>query len=58
MWIAEVARVLRDRLGAASALVPTRQLPDLLVRLASRTDPSLRMVVAELGNAYRAGAER
>jgi hypothetical protein len=46
------------RLGSASALVPARQLPDLLVRLASRADPSLRMVVAELGNAYRAGAER
>lgn len=58
MWIAEIARVLRDRLGAAGARVPTRQLPDLLVRLASRADPSLRPLVPDLGNVYRASAEK
>ena len=58
MWIADVARVLRDRLGAAGARVPARELPDLLVRLASRADPSLRGYVPELGKVKRASAEK
>jgi nucleoside-diphosphate-sugar epimerase len=58
MWVAEVARVLRDRLGQAAARVPTRQVPDLLVRLASRVDPSLRGYVPELGRVKRASAAK
>ncbi|MEU0463820.1 aldehyde reductase [Amycolatopsis sp. NPDC006131] len=55
LWIADIARVLRDRLGAR---VPTREAPDLLVRLASRADPALRGHVHELGKVKRASAEK
>ena len=55
MWISEVARLLRDRLGVR---VPTRALPDLLVRLASRADPSLRGLLPELGKVKKASAEK
>jgi dihydroflavonol-4-reductase len=55
MWAAEVGRVLRDRLGAR---VTTRQLPDLLVRLASRADPTVRAFVPDLGNIYKTTAEK
>lgn len=55
LWVADIARVLRDRLGAR---VPTREAPDLLVRLASRADPSLRAVVHDLGKVKRASAEK
>ncbi|MFD2421843.1 SDR family oxidoreductase [Amycolatopsis pigmentata] len=55
LWIADIARVLRDRLGAR---VPLRQAPNLLVRLASRTDPSLRGAVHDLGKVKRASSEK
>ena len=54
MWIADVAQVLRDRLGAAGARVPTRRLPDFVVRLA----PSLRSFVPELGKTKIASADK
>lgn len=50
----EIARVLRDRLGDAGRKVPTRQLPDFLVRLASFRDRALRQIVPELGKARNA----
>jgi nucleoside-diphosphate-sugar epimerase len=37
-----VGKVLRDRLRAAAGKVPTRQLPDLVVRLGAIIDPQLR----------------
>ncbi|TCO65603.1 NAD-dependent epimerase/dehydratase family protein [Actinocrispum wychmicini] len=49
LWIAEVADVLRARLGPAAAKVPTRRLPDIAVRLAAKFDSELKQVVGELG---------
>jgi dihydroflavonol-4-reductase len=49
LWIGEVAEILRDRLGAAGAKVPTRTVPNLLVRGMARFDPGLRSVVGDLG---------
>jgi nucleoside-diphosphate-sugar epimerase len=54
MTIAEIAQVLRARLGQAAARVPTRVLPDWLVRLASLADSSLKPLVPELGRTKRA----
>jgi dihydroflavonol-4-reductase len=48
-WMAEVAAVLRDRLGPAAAKVPKRGVPDLLVRALGVFDPSIRSVVGQLG---------
>ena len=45
----EIARVLKARMGKAAARVPTRVLPDWMVRLASLFDPSIAQVVPELG---------
>jgi nucleoside-diphosphate-sugar epimerase len=55
MRAAEVGRVLRDRLGAR---VTTRELPDLLVRLASRADPAVRAFVSDLGKVHRTNSEK
>lgn len=55
LWASDVARVLRDRLGVR---VPTRALPDLLVRLASRADPTLRGFLPELGKVKKSSAEK
>jgi len=48
--IVEIAQILRDQLGADARKVPTRKLPDLLVRLAALFDPLIKTVVGELGS--------
>ncbi|MBX3067237.1 MAG: aldehyde reductase [Cryobacterium sp.] len=50
MLIPDVARILREDLGAAANRVPKLVLPDLLVKLAAVFDPSLKDVADRLGN--------
>ncbi|HTW46472.1 MAG TPA: aldehyde reductase [Acidobacteriaceae bacterium] len=47
--IVEIAKILRDRLGDAASRVPTREIPDFLVRLAALRDPPVRQILPELG---------
>ena len=49
MSILEMARVLKSRMGAVAGRVPTRQLPDWLVRIAAFWDPAVRQILPELG---------
>jgi dihydroflavonol-4-reductase len=49
MKIVDIAQLLKRELGAQAARVPTRRLPDWVVRLAARFDPLLRTAVGELG---------
>ncbi len=49
MWFREVAEVLKCRLGAQAKRVPTRGLPDFLLRLSALFDPTVKMVIPELG---------
>jgi dihydroflavonol-4-reductase len=52
MWLADVATLLREELGARASRVPRRVAPDALVRLLARFDRSLRPVLGELGQEY------
>jgi nucleoside-diphosphate-sugar epimerase len=54
----EIAGMLRKRLGAAARRVPTRQLPNWLVRLAALWDPAVKQVVPELGKQKNATNEK
>ncbi len=54
MWMIEIARVLKARMGAAAKRVPTRELPNWLVRLASLRDPAIKQIIPELGKAKNA----
>jgi nucleoside-diphosphate-sugar epimerase len=54
MTVAEIAAVLRERMGADASKVPTRMLPNWLVRLVSRFDSSVRQIVPELGTVKQA----
>lgn len=45
----EVARILKARLGAKARKVPSRTLPDFLVRISAMFDPLVRQVIGELG---------
>jgi nucleoside-diphosphate-sugar epimerase len=49
MSILEIAKVLKRRMGEAAKRVPTRQLPNWLVRLAALRDPAVRQILPELG---------
>ena len=49
LWMAEVAAVLRERLGDDARKVPTRTAPDLLIRAMGIFDRSVRSVVGDLG---------
>jgi nucleoside-diphosphate-sugar epimerase len=58
MWMSEVAAVLRDRLGEDAAKVPTRTVPNLLVRAMAIFDPSVRSVVGQLGKRTALSSEK
>jgi nucleoside-diphosphate-sugar epimerase len=49
LWLSEVAEILRAELGSAAAKVPTRMLPNALVRLAALGNASLKQVRGDLG---------
>lgn len=49
MWLADVARTLRAEMGPSARKVPTRNLPDWLVRLFALVDPQVKLVLPELG---------
>jgi dihydroflavonol-4-reductase len=61
MWMVEVARILKRRMGAAAARVPTRELPNWLISLLALQNPAMKSLVPFLGkvmNATSAKAER
>ncbi|HUC07930.1 MAG TPA: aldehyde reductase [Solirubrobacterales bacterium] len=49
LWMAEVAAVLRRELGADASKVPTRGVPNLLVRAMALFDPGIRSITNQLG---------
>jgi nucleoside-diphosphate-sugar epimerase len=58
MSILDIAKVLKARTGASAKRVPTRQLPDWLVRLAALRDPAVKLILPELGKKKNATHEK
>ncbi|WP_224372294.1 SDR family oxidoreductase [Hyalangium versicolor] len=58
MWMADVAKVLRLRMGTAASQVPTRVLPNWLVRLMALGNPALKGIVPLLGVNMNATSEK
>ncbi len=58
MWIVEIAQVLKARMGDAAKRIPTRQLPNWLVRLAALKDPAVKQIIPELGKWKNATSEK
>ncbi len=54
--MAEVAAILRSAMPLEARKVPTRRLPDWIVRFAAKFNPLIRQVVGELGNVRDASA--
>lgn len=57
-WMREMAADLRAGLGPAGSRVPTRQLPDFLVRFTALFDPSLRSITVSLGRRNRHSTDK
>jgi dihydroflavonol-4-reductase len=58
LWLSDVARILRERLGPRAAKVPTRRVPNFMVRAAARFDPELRQIVGQLGKRSEFSSEK
>jgi len=54
----DIGLVLKRRMGAAGSKVPTREMPDWLVRLAARFNPTARAALPELGKYKNATNEK
>lgn len=52
LWMAEVAKILRAQLGEGARRVPTRRLPDFLLRLGALLDPALKSITPMLGHRH------
>jgi len=58
MSMLDIAKVIKRRMGASAKRVPTRQLPDWLVRLAALRDPAVKLILPELGKMKNATNEK
>jgi nucleoside-diphosphate-sugar epimerase len=58
IWIRDIAKVLKERMGEAGKKVPTRQLPNWLVRLAALRDPLVKQILPELGKQKNGSNEK
>jgi nucleoside-diphosphate-sugar epimerase len=58
MWMPDLAKVLRERLGEQAAKVPKRTAPDFVIRAMSRFDPSIRSFVGDLGKRQWLSSEK
>lgn len=54
----DVAMVLRNRMGTDARKVPTRQLPNWLMRVVALFDPAARLILPELGKKKSATNEK
>ena len=58
LWMAEIAEVLRERLGEAASKVPTRVAPNLLIRAVGIFDSSIRSFTGDLGKRTEFSSQR
>ena len=57
-WTSEVAEILREGLGAEAEKVPTRKVPNLMVRAMAIFDPGVRSIVGQLGRKSNYSSEK
>jgi len=54
----EIAKILKRRMGAVAKRVPTRELPNWLVRIAALRDPAVKLLLPELGKIKNGSNEK
>jgi nucleoside-diphosphate-sugar epimerase len=58
MSLLDIAKVLKRHMGPVARRVPSRQLPNWLVRIAALRDPAVRQILPELGKIKNASNEK
>lgn len=58
LWMADIARILREEVGDRAPRIPTRTAPDLLVRAAAMFLPALRELTPLLGRSMTYSADK
>lgn len=58
LWMAEIAEILRERLGPAAAKVPSRVAPNLLIKAVGLFDSSVRSFTGDLGKRTEFSSQR
>ncbi|XZF15419.1 SDR family oxidoreductase [Chitinophagaceae bacterium MMS25-I14] len=49
VWLVEIARILKEHLGAAASKVNIKELPNAALRIAALADPNVRAMIPLLG---------
>jgi dihydroflavonol-4-reductase len=58
LWLVEIAKLLKQRLGAAADKVSTRILPNWLIRILALGNPAMKGIVPHLGVNMNATGEK
>lgn len=58
IWLSDIARILRERMGSAASKVSTRTLPNWLVRLGARKNPRMKDILPMLSVNMNATSEK
>jgi nucleoside-diphosphate-sugar epimerase len=58
MWMREISSTLRGALGEAANKVPTRNLPDIVLKTLSLVNPALREITPSLGREHRHSTDK
>jgi len=58
MTILGMAKVLKERMGQWARRVPSREIPDFLVRLTAMIDPAAKQILPELGKPKNGSGEK
>lgn len=48
-WMEDMARILRDNLGAAGTKIPTRRMPDFVLKIMALFSSDIRQISGEIG---------
>ena len=57
-WIDEVAEILAKRFGPEGWKIPTRKLPNFIVRIVAIFDPTVKTVISDLGQVRNVSNDR
>jgi hypothetical protein len=58
MALKQIGAILQAHLGDAASRVPSRALPDAVVRIGARFNPELRALLPDLGYAKKASSDQ
>jgi dihydroflavonol-4-reductase len=58
LWLAEIARTLKERMGPAAAKVSTRVLPNWFIHIVALFNPAMRGILPQLGVDMNASGDK